>query len=60
MNWLDKLERKFGKYAIHNLMYYIIILYILGLVIQMVNPSLIHSGWDLMLRRFCMDRSGES
>ena len=28
MNWLDKLERKFGKYAIHNLMYYIIILYI--------------------------------
>ena len=39
MNWLDKLERKFGKYAIHNLMYYIIILYILGLVIQMVNPS---------------------
>ena len=34
MNWLDKLERKFGKYAIHNLMYYIIILYILGLVIQ--------------------------
>ena len=22
MNWLDKLERKFGKYAIHNLMYY--------------------------------------
>ena len=38
MNWLDKLERKFGKYAIHNLMYYIIILYILGLVIQMVNP----------------------
>ena len=60
MNWLDKLERKFGKYAIHNLMYYIIILYILGLVIQMVNPSLIHNGWDLMLRQFCMDRSGES
>ena len=44
MNWLDKLERKFGKYAIHNLMYYIIILYILGLVIQMVNPSL-YTQW---------------
>ena len=44
MNWLDKLERKFGKYAIHNLMYYIIILYILGLVIQMVNLSL-YTQW---------------
>ena len=44
MNWLDKLERKFGKYAIHNLMYYIIILYILGLVIQMVNPAL-YTQW---------------
>ena len=31
MNWLDKLERKFGRYAIHNLMYYIIILYAVGL-----------------------------
>lgn len=44
MNWLDKLERKFGKYAIHNLMYYIIILYILGLVIQVVNPDL-YTQW---------------
>ena len=34
MNLLDKLERKFGRYAIHNLMYYIIILYALGYVIQ--------------------------
>ena len=25
MNWIQKLERKFGRYAIHNLMYYIII-----------------------------------
>lgn len=30
MNLLDKLERKFGRYAIHNLMYYIIILSVLG------------------------------
>ena len=22
MNWLDKLERRFGRCAIHNLMYY--------------------------------------
>lgn len=39
MNWLDKLERKFGKYAIHNLMYYIIIFYVAGYALQMINPG---------------------
>lgn len=35
MSWVNKLERKLGKYAIHNLMFYIIGLYILGLFIQL-------------------------
>ena len=39
MNWMDKLERKFGRYAIPNLMYYIIILYIVGFVLELINPS---------------------
>ena len=39
MNLLDKLERKFGRYAIHNLMYYIIILYALGYVIVTFVPQ---------------------
>lgn len=39
MNWLDKMERKFGRYAIHNLMYYIIILYVVGLVLQLLDPN---------------------
>lgn len=39
MNWMNKLERKFGKYAIPNLMYYIIILYAFGFVLSMVAPS---------------------
>lgn len=39
MNWLDKLERKFGRYAIPNLMYYIIIFYGVGFVLNMVNSS---------------------
>ncbi len=39
MNWLDKLERKFGRYAIANLMYYIIIFYGVGFVINLVNPE---------------------
>ena len=38
MNWLTKLERKFGRYAIPNLMYYIIILYGLGFILELVNP----------------------
>ena len=40
MNWLDKLERRFGRYAIHNLMYYIIILYATGYVVQIFAPLL--------------------
>lgn len=39
MNWLDKLERKFGRYAIPNLMYYIIIFYGVGFVLNLVNGS---------------------
>lgn len=39
MNWLDKLERKFGRYAIPNLMYYIIILYGIGFVLNLVNGN---------------------
>lgn len=40
MNWLNKMERKFGRYAISNLMYYVIILYGLGYVIYIVNPAI--------------------
>lgn len=47
MNWIDKLERKFGRYAIHNLMYYIIILYAIGFVLQWVNPSMYYSYLSL-------------
>ena len=34
MNFLNKMERKFGKYAIHNLMFYIIVLYGCGVLIM--------------------------
>ena len=40
MNFFRKLERRFGRYAIPNLMYYIIILYAIGFVMNMVNPWL--------------------
>ena len=34
-NWINKLERKIGKYAIPNLMYYIIILYAFGFALNL-------------------------
>ncbi|MFV0363073.1 MAG: hypothetical protein ACK5LL_08295 [Suipraeoptans sp.] len=39
MSWLDKLEKKFGRFSIHNLMFYIVILYALGFVVNMINPA---------------------
>ena len=39
MNWMDKLERKIGRYAVPNLMLYIIIMYGAGYVLYLVNPA---------------------
>ena len=38
MKFVDKLERKFGRFAVRNLMLYIIILYAAGFLIQRWNP----------------------
>ena len=40
MNWLNKLERKFGRYAIHNLTMYLIGGYVIGYGIRMFVPNL--------------------
>lgn len=39
MNWIQKLERKFGRYAINNLMLYITIFYIVGYALNMLSPG---------------------
>lgn len=39
MKWFERLERKYSRYAIPNLMYYIIVLYIVGLVINLFAPA---------------------
>lgn len=39
MNFLNKWERKFGKYAIHNLIRYIMVLYGVGIFLGMVAPD---------------------
>lgn len=41
MNWLNKLERKLGRYAIPNLIVWLIGAYTIGFVLYMVNPSIL-------------------
>ncbi|MDD3279247.1 MAG: hypothetical protein PHG16_10280 [Lachnospiraceae bacterium] len=42
MKFLNKLERRFGRFAIHHLTLYIIIVYILGYLLNRLSPSLIN------------------
>ncbi len=42
MNWLNKLEKKFGRYAIHNLTIYLIGGYIIGYGIYTLVPNLLN------------------
>ena len=42
MNWISKMERKFGKYAISNLSLYLILCYACGYLICIINPALIN------------------
>lgn len=41
MNWLNKLERKLGRYAIPNLIVYLIGAYCVGFVLNMAAPGLL-------------------
>lgn len=41
MNWLSKLERKWGRYAIPNLMAWLIGAYAIGFVLYQINPSIL-------------------
>ena len=40
ITFFNKMEKKFGKYAISNLMYYIVIINIIGALIGYINPSI--------------------
>lgn len=54
MNLLNKLERKFGRYAIPNLMKYIVMLYGVGLIIGTIQPMIFNQFLSLnfdMIRR---------
>ncbi len=39
MNWLNKLERKFGRYAVPNLIIWFLGAYGIGFVLNMINPQ---------------------
>lgn len=41
MNWLNKLERKFGRFAIPNLIVWLIAAYTIGFVIYAANPAIL-------------------
>ena len=41
LNWLNKLEKKYGRYAIHGLMKYIVIANYVVFFLSMLMPSLI-------------------
>lgn len=43
MNWLNKLERKFGRYAIPNLTMYLIGGYVIGYAVTLMLPD--YLGW---------------
>ena len=40
MNFFAKIERKFGRYAIKNLMLYLTVLYGIGFVISLTNAGI--------------------
>jgi hypothetical protein len=47
MKLLNRLERKFGRYAIPNIMKYIVVLFILGLLIGSMPPYTLYQFFDL-------------
>lgn len=42
MKLIEKLERKYGRFGIPNLTMYMIICYVVGYVIQLINPSILN------------------
>ena len=40
MKFIDKLERKFGRFGIPNLTIYMIVCYVIGYALMIVNPGI--------------------
>ena len=46
-NWLNKLERKFGRYAVPDLIKYVVALFVAGAVLGLINPNIYYSYLSL-------------
>ena len=42
MKFIDKWERKYGRFGIPNLTVYIIVCYVIGYALTIINPSLLN------------------
>ena len=47
MNLMNRLERRFGRFAIPNLMYYVAMMYLLGVILSFINPYLYYNWLSL-------------
>jgi hypothetical protein len=47
MKWFARMERKFGRYAIHNLMLYMVAVSLAGTILGFVNPSFYYTYLSL-------------
>ena len=52
MKFIDKLERKFGRFGIPNLTIYMIVCYVIGYALMIVNPGILPEYYGLQLQ-FC-------
>lgn len=57
-NWLNKLERKYGRYGIPNLTNILVAGQILVLAIELFVDRTIPSGWGSAAACCCRGRSG--
>lgn len=46
-NWLNKLERKFGRYAVPDLIKYVVALFVAGAVLGLINPQIYYNYLSL-------------
>ena len=56
---LNKLEKKFGRYAVPDLIKYVIVLYCAGAALGLINENIYYNYLSLMWRLSYMVRYGD-
>lgn len=52
MNWMDKLERKWGRHAVANLSRYFVLAQVIGYVVQLTAPGLMRNTTRLRAEKY--------